>query len=294
MQEDKEKSKRVIVLGTEFTGADQICEAVEETGRTVIWEYQDDVDYDSDVVIGGALITQKWEEIAESYPDATFLLVIDKDQIWLNDLEAWVAEIEPIIKEGNLTPDVFKHPLLGDLRRRSGEILRSYRKVCSRIIRDLTKKKINLHILYKDSADSFSALNNIFGIRLEEPKVDSTRGFGTRAIRLWQERKRWIQSGRLLRTDERIEEIYDEYCAPCEHFNKDTCGVCGCRIKRKGTFLNKLAWATTECPVQKWKAEEEAVYALERKEEENMDKAGGIFSRNVVRAPKKKGCCGGK
>jgi hypothetical protein len=27
------------------------------------------------------------------------------------------------------------------------------------------------------------------------------------------------------------------------------CGVCGCNIKKTGTFLNKIAWATTKCPI---------------------------------------------
>lgn len=43
-------------------------------------------------------------------------------------------------------------------------------------------------------------------------------------------------------------------CLSCEKFNtqKSECGVCGCAISRKKIFMNKLAWADQECPLQKW------------------------------------------
>lgn len=40
----------------------------------------------------------------------------------------------------------------------------------------------------------------------------------------------------------------------CEQFNKtrSECNVCGCSISQKKRFLNKLAWADQECPLNKW------------------------------------------
>lgn len=45
-----------------------------------------------------------------------------------------------------------------------------------------------------------------------------------------------------------------QICIACEKFNssKSECGVCGCAINRKKIFMNKLAWADQECPLQKW------------------------------------------
>jgi hypothetical protein len=58
----------------------------------------------------------------------------------------------------------------------------------------------------------------------------------------------WNKEGRPLRSAEEIADIYDNVCAKCPFFKKDHCGLCGCGIKRDGTFLNKLAFATESCP----------------------------------------------
>lgn len=53
------------------------------------------------------------------------------------------------------------------------------------------------------------------------------------------------------------EEINYRYqiCINCDQFDniKSQCNVCGCLIKNKKVFLNKLAWADQECPIGKWK-----------------------------------------
>jgi hypothetical protein len=65
-------------------------------------------------------------------------------------------------------------------------------------------------------------------------------------------RRRWKDAGRPLRSPQEIQQIHDTYCVPCEEFDGKACGKCGCGIKRAGTFLNKLAWATEKCPLGKW------------------------------------------
>lgn len=55
-----------------------------------------------------------------------------------------------------------------------------------------------------------------------------------------------------------LAEIYYRYdiCQQCERFDKERseCMECGCSINNKKIFMNKLAWADQECPLQKWKA----------------------------------------
>ena len=43
-------------------------------------------------------------------------------------------------------------------------------------------------------------------------------------------------------------------CQNCDMFDKNNsqCLVCGCNLSRKKIFLNKLAWADQECPLNKW------------------------------------------
>lgn len=44
-------------------------------------------------------------------------------------------------------------------------------------------------------------------------------------------------------------------CIQCEHMDKQksTCKICGCNLSKNKEFMNKLAWADQECPIQKWK-----------------------------------------
>jgi hypothetical protein len=68
-----------------------------------------------------------------------------------------------------------------------------------------------------------------------------------------EESLRWALSGFQIRTPKRIAEIFDGQCSKCPHFNKETevngsCGLCGCAIRKDGGGLNKLLWATTQCP----------------------------------------------
>ena len=40
----------------------------------------------------------------------------------------------------------------------------------------------------------------------------------------------------------------------CEWYNKEdsSCLQCGCNVSEKKIFMNKLAWADQQCPVDKW------------------------------------------
>jgi hypothetical protein len=43
-------------------------------------------------------------------------------------------------------------------------------------------------------------------------------------------------------------------CNNCEFFDKEysQCMECGCNINNKKIFMNKLAWADQQCPLNKW------------------------------------------
>lgn len=62
-----------------------------------------------------------------------------------------------------------------------------------------------------------------------------------------------VQRGLPKATQEEINHRH-AICVSCEEYNtqKKECNVCGCNINTKRIFLNKLAWADQECPINKW------------------------------------------
>jgi hypothetical protein len=67
-------------------------------------------------------------------------------------------------------------------------------------------------------------------------------------------RAKWKAAGKPTRSDEEVQRIYAEICQPCPEFNRfGSCRICGCRLsKRPKALLNKIAWATESCPIEKW------------------------------------------
>lgn len=97
------------------------------------------------------------------------------------------------------------------------------------------------------------------------------------------EQRKWQKAGRPYRTDSQILQLYS-ICSGCEHFLSSgkceycggNCQICGCRISPIKEIFNKLAWATTSCPLDdpKWKEEPEHTelnLILEQKELENAN-----------------------
>lgn len=76
-----------------------------------------------------------------------------------------------------------------------------------------------------------------------------------------EERKKWKEAGKPYRTKEEMERIHS-ICKSCPLFEAgggylpgyDRCGECGCQLHPKSRKLNKIAWGTTECPLEtpKW------------------------------------------
>lgn len=84
-----------------------------------------------------------------------------------------------------------------------------------------------------------------------------------------EERACWIKAGKPMRSPERRQELF-RICASnmCREFKGDHCGLCGCGLHPRRDALNKLAWATTECPHENkyWGPEE--VYQIELTEKD--------------------------
>jgi hypothetical protein len=41
-------------------------------------------------------------------------------------------------------------------------------------------------------------------------------------------------------------------CKSCEHYQDDSCSLCGCVIVREINYMNKLAHKDQKCPIDKW------------------------------------------
>lgn len=62
-----------------------------------------------------------------------------------------------------------------------------------------------------------------------------------------------VYSGFPKSSQEQINSRY-KICLSCDSFDKinSQCMECGCNINNKKIFMNKLAWADQECPLDKW------------------------------------------
>lgn len=79
-----------------------------------------------------------------------------------------------------------------------------------------------------------------------------------RAVNFGVAYRRWRAAGKPKRSKERIAEIMETHCAPCEFFKNGVCWhvKCGCAVDAEEKFRNKLAWGTEACPDGKWDAEQ--------------------------------------
>jgi len=111
------------------------------------------------------------------------------------------------------------------------------------------------------------------------------------------ERRRWVEAGKPLRSEERIAEIF-EICSKntCGQYIEKgegvgQCGLCGCNLKKRGTLLNKISWANTSCPMEEplWGPEEGI--AQEKNKDDNISLS---LSKEEKAEARKKGGCGCK
>jgi hypothetical protein len=107
-----------------------------------------------------------------------------------------------------------------------------------------------------------------------------------------QEKENWKASGQPVRSDEKVAELY-EICISCDEYiamplakDRGQCKICTCLLSKDGDHMNKLRWATTKCPINKWVEEP----GYEKKEAEQEVPAQPQFNS---RKPKNRDCgCG--
>jgi len=92
----------------------------------------------------------------------------------------------------------------------------------------------------------FGRVNDASDIKLSHSLPELIRNFR-------KERKKWLNAGRPLRTQKQMHTIFEDICSKCDYFeptgkDKGKCQRCGCRLSKDGIMLNKIAWATTQCP----------------------------------------------
>lgn len=72
----------------------------------------------------------------------------------------------------------------------------------------------------------------------------------------WRFIKEWVKWNLRLRKKRdfwTINNIYYHICRRCFAYNDNVCSVCSCNINNgQHTKLNKIAWATTSCPLNRW------------------------------------------
>lgn len=79
-----------------------------------------------------------------------------------------------------------------------------------------------------------------------------------RPKRFVNEHLRWAKAGFPLRPVQLVTQLFIEQCKPCENFEGGNalgvCKLCTCAVRREGVVGNKLAMATTRCPLPepKW------------------------------------------
>lgn len=69
--------------------------------------------------------------------------------------------------------------------------------------------------------------------------------------------RKWVAAGRPERTQEEVQQIYDEHCSKCSMFDrkKNVCNSCGCPANTDQPPLrNKLKMATEACPLGRFPA----------------------------------------
>lgn len=77
-------------------------------------------------------------------------------------------------------------------------------------------------------------------------------------FRFLKEYIKWFLKGKPFRSDKEMDRIFG-ICEKCPEFERyapgctfGNCKVCGCHIDKNDKSMNKIAWATTKCPLRKW------------------------------------------
>lgn len=95
--------------------------------------------------------------------------------------------------------------------------------------------------------DNIEYIKNKFNKFL--PNILKTDSVITMGKRFLKENKKFRRAGKPTRTKEEHNDILNNICKPCEQYNKGRCKLCGCKLEG---FVNKIKYATSHCPINKW------------------------------------------
>lgn len=108
------------------------------------------------------------------------------------------------------------------------------------------------------------------------------------------EHRAWRAAGMPVRSKERVAELHETLCKPCQHFKDDHCGVCGCPVNTYAQMWNRLAWATAACPADPPRFVEEPEENRQPAKLWTRAQSAGVSMTPPVIVRKLCGGCGGK
>lgn len=88
--------------------------------------------------------------------------------------------------------------------------------------------------------------------RCDEDTREHEAKFGEKVKNYYGAIRRWMANGRPTRSEEEIEQLFEEHCKGCERYDsvKHACKNCGCTVSTDSSPLaNKLAMASEHCPL---------------------------------------------
>lgn len=282
----------IFIVGMPRCGQRNILQAYKMLGRSSsVHEYVEGEDriaeFEDNHFYAGNFINKEWQSLATDYPSSKFVVAMTEVYSWLYEIKS---------EERSKDKDEFE----------------GYYDEVKQYFADKKNRCLTIENIAEENV--IYRLAEFVGIRVPKEahfpplghrtppgffsSLPNPGGFIERGERFLQARARWIKAGRPTRTMEQIAKVYDEVCQPCFAFDNDSCGVCGCRLKRDTLLINKLAWATEKCPLDppKW----DRLIEVEENEEEiaipDMPKPPQYhqdFAGNAHNKPPQRGCCGG-
>jgi hypothetical protein len=103
--------------------------------------------------------------------------------------------------------------------------------------------------LPEHTVERLLAIEKLVGIEVEDycEKDPEKPGIIQRGMSYLSSRREWVDAGKPMRPEDKVKKIFEVKCKVCKHYNGSSCNVCGCFVN-DGMNVNKIAWATTECP----------------------------------------------